>query len=209
MSFEETYFKNLYMPLARVDQKAMTLTFRKVFNSTVDDGGFTRGGTSFVITGPMAVCDAKSAFACLMRGNYAVGMLDARTITRRLDSKWIPRWTDADDTAVRDAECLIILDLFNADLIERMTPSEMADLVWFIQDSIANGCVIIAPVSEDVDLDALGTEFGQYIEQKFEVVHGPSPDTSAKTNATKKRNSKHGGDETAGKRTRKRIGKNA
>lgn len=202
----ETYTQSLYTNLADLDQQAMTSVFREVFNAEADSEGFTRGSKSFIVTGPMAKVDCTAAFACLMRGQYSTAMLSVKTITRRLDSKWIPRWTVEDDGTVANAETMILPDVFDEDTIARLTPSELGDLVWFLQDSIANGVVLIIPMqNHEADLNLLGEEFGQFMEEHFEVVHGPSPDTQSQKS---RRNSKHGGDETTSKRPRKHKRKN-
>jgi len=195
----DSYLLSLYENLSDRDQKAMTDSYKKFFEDEVEGGGFLRHQKSFCVTGPKAYEDCLATFACLIRGKYDAALLDPVTIVRRLDSKWIPRWTEADDAYLEKAETIIIPDLFDADVINDMTPSQKGDLVWFVKDAIRNGVVIIAPTATDADLDILGESFGAFIEQNFEVVQ------NAKQARSK---SQHGGNEAAIKRSAKGKRKN-
>lgn len=195
----ESYTASLYETVLDRDQKAMTDSYREFFNSEVERGGFTRHQKSFFVMGPKAYDDCLASFACLMRGKYATVMVDPVTIVRRLDSKWIPRWTAEDDVLLENAETIIIPDMFDADVVADMAHGQKGDLVWFVKDAIRNGVVIVAPTVTDADLDILGESFGAFIEQNFEVVK------NAKQARSK---SQHGGNETAGKRNPKGKRKN-
>lgn len=196
-----THFQHLYSMWNGHDQKSMSESFRVMFNEEADTGGFTRGSKSLIVVGPEATRDCYYAFACLMRGEYHVALLDVRTITRRLDSKWIPRWTQDDDAILENAECMIVTGLFNPDIVESMSPSEIADLTWFLTDCINNGVMLLAPTeNKNADLNILGETFGELLEKNTEVDNG----AATKTNSINKSgNKQHGGDEAAIKRPRK------
>jgi hypothetical protein len=197
-----TYFQWLYDAVGKLDQKSMSEGFADAFNTEVDGGGYTRGAASQLAIGPYATKDIRCAFSCLMRGGYNVVKMDVRLITRRLDSKWIPRWTDDDDKCVSNAEVIVLDGLFNGELAEAMTPSERADFVWFIKDAIENGVVILAATEDtDADLNLFSDELGEILENIFEVANGPQTDTAQ--NKRTRSNVKHSGNETPSKRSGK------
>lgn len=205
-SIADGHFNHLYQTWQNIDQKNMSDAFRMTFNDEADAGGFTRGSKNLIVVGPNANYDCYCAFACLNRGEYHVALMDVRTIIRRLDSKWIPRWTPDDDAILDRAECLIVIGLFNPETIEAMTPSEIADLTWFLTDCINNGVMLLVPTNnQEADANVLGDTFGELLEQNTEVDNGTATKTfNNKTGGNKQ----HGGDETAGKRRGKHKRKN-
>lgn len=196
MSYDLTYFGAILEPLRKLDARHMSAEFRELFNKEADSDGFTRGSKSFVVDGPTALDDCRAAYASFNRGQYSVAYIDPRTIIRRLDSKWIPRWTPADDLTLEDAEILILVNLFDDEAtIDTLEPSQKADLVWFLKEAITTGVVLIIPITnKNADLDLLGEEFGTFIEKNFEVVNVTQPNDKQQ----------HNGNETTSKRNTKR-----
>ncbi len=200
MNYSLSYFSRLFDALKALDQKAMTVEFKTIFDDETNGDGLKRGGKSFVVSGGAADSDCQAAFACLHRGNENPALVSARHITRRLDSKWLPRWTEDDDTTLENAETLIITDMFSKNQADSLGDAAQADLVWFIKDSITNGVVVILSIPDtDADLDLYGADFGEFVEKHFEVVNVPNSTSS-------RSKSKHSGNEAASinRSTRKR-----
>lgn len=189
---EETHFGGIYDMVTDRDQKHMSDKFATFFNSEVDAGGFTRGEKSFFVVGPDAYEDCLYAFACLVRGGYKAIHVEPRTILRRLDSKWIPRWGDEDDKLLERAEVMIIHDPFDPEFLQSITSENKGDLVWFIRDAIHNGVVVVLPTNnKDIDLSTLGEAFGEFVEANFEVINVPQADDKRNTSSDE---CKHSGD---------------
>ena len=198
---DETYFGGLFASVHDQDQKSMDPDFAKFFNEEVDSEGFTRGKTSFFVISDTADTDCRAAYACFVRGGYPVVSLSARTIVRRLDGKWIPRWTEDDDKALERAEVLILYDIFDPDFMQSIASEQAGDLVWFIKDAIHNGIVIIIPTTGgDLDLSVYGETFGEFVETNFEAYNGATTTDKRKPSNNKP---KHSGDATTVKRGRK------
>lgn len=198
---KETYTYSLFERVSDRDQRHMTPDFKKEFDTEADEGGFTRGKRSFFVSSENADMDCLYAFACLVRGGYPVMYLDPVTIIRRLDSKWIPRWTEEDDNIMNEAEVIIIPGLLDDDIAGDMTPSQKGDLVWFVKDAIRNGVVIVAPTEVEASTDVYGDSFDKFIEQNFEVVSYAAQEPTGKQ-------SQHNRHEIAGKHRKKGKRKN-
>lgn len=165
----ETYTYSLYETVSKQDQRNMTVQYRDFFNAAVEHDQFKRHGRSFIVVGKHSDQNVRATFACLMRGGYGVLYLDPVTIVRRLDNKWIPRWTDEDDAAMEAAECYIVPNLLDPDTVNNLTDSQKGDLVWFLKDAIRNGIALVLTArSQNADLDILGESFGSFMEQHVE-----------------------------------------
>lgn len=198
---EETYFGGLYAAVHDQDQRNMSSDFAKFFNEEADSEGFTRGKKSFFVVGDNADSDCRAAYACLVRGGYNVVSVPSRSIVRRLDSKWIPRWGDEDDKLLEAAEVIILHEAFDTDFMQSITSTQAGDLVWFIRDAIHNGVVVIIPSKSDIDLNMYGEAFGEFVETNFEAYNGAA---STDTRNTPSDKSKHGGDAASSKYRPKR-----
>lgn len=188
----DTYFGGLYETMSDRDQRHMSDNFRTFFNAEADSEGFTRGQKSFFVLGETAMDDCHCAYACLVRGGYHAVLVEGRTILRRLDSKWIPRWGEDDDKLLERAEVMIIPDPFDPEFLQSITSENKGDLVWFIRDAIHNGVVIVIPTNNiDFDIDALGDAFGSFVETNFEVVqHGAASKNTRKSTSNKSEHSR-------------------
>lgn len=199
------YMDGLFLLWAnKLDHRHMGNAYREMFDAEVEANGFRPGEKSFIVTGQFANNDAQATYACLMRGGYPVAYLDALTLIKRLDNKWVPGWTDADDAQLSNAEVIILTGVFVPDFIERMSDAQKLDLMWFILRCIEQEQVMVLPMPKEADLNFLGEDFGEFIERNFEVFHDGA--TTSKSKATKKginRSRGNGGDAA----TRKRAGK--
>lgn len=198
----ETFFDKQAYHVVGCDQRDMSEPFSKFFDAEVDDGGFVRGGKSFFVVGDSADRDCHIAYACLLRGRYPVIYADGRTLIRRLDGDWIPRWTDDDDHALENAEVIIIPDPFNEDFTLTLTNYQRGSLIWFIEEAIRNGVVVVIPTNDkDTNLNSMGERFGNFIEENFEVIHGTASTDQRKSSRNK---SEHDRDAASIKRDRGR-----
>lgn len=202
---EETYFGGLYAAVHDQDQRNMSPDFAKFFNEEADSEGFTRGKKSFFVVSDTSDADCRAAYACLVRGGYNVVSLSARAIVRRLDAKWIPRWTEDDDKLLEAAEVVILHEVFDPDFMQSIVSGQAGDLVWFIRDAIHNGVVIIIPSKSDIDLNMYGEAFGEFVETNFEAYNGAATTDTRNTPSDK---SEHGGISTPVKHRPKRKRKN-
>lgn len=203
---DESYFGGLYATISDKDQRHMSAPFREFFNQEADAGGFTRGEKSFFVVGPSSTDDCRYAFACLIRGGFNAVYAEPRTILRRLDNKWIPRWIDEDDKRLETAETLIIPDPFDPELLQSIANTHHGDIAWFIRDAIHNGSVVVIPtINTDIDLNAFGESFGSFVEKNFEVFEYGAASKDKREQVSDK--SKHGRDATTGCDSKQRFRK--
>lgn len=155
------------------DQRHMTVGFRDAFDNEVDENdGFMKGGKSFLTQFPEDRDNCEIAVCCLVRGNYAVYRTTPHEIVRRLDSKPVYSM-DLLDEQFAEAECYFIFDLLEPDVVNTLSEEEKGRLVWFVKEAITGGAVIVIPApNQNADLNILGENFGEFVEQNFEVFHG-------------------------------------